>query len=146
MEQYHHGKRNEKLLNVRQFVAVGFSCLTHYKQLQTFILHPALCTSLVFWLHPKVNVCFRLALQYFGSPNLSEAHYFLNCITAPTNISLNSISFQEICFISFHLISTRIRNLIGDISIIVATKRKVPGSKPPLLAGGEIFRIRPERS
>lgn len=102
MEQYHHGKRNEKLLTVRQFAAVGFSCLTYCKQLQAFIMHPALCTSLVFWLHPKVNVCFRLALQYFGSPNLSKVHYFLNCIPAPTNISQNSISLQEICFISFH--------------------------------------------
>ena len=56
--------------------AVGFSCLKYYKQLQAFILHPALYISLVFWLRPRVNVCFRLALQYFGSPNLSEVHFF----------------------------------------------------------------------
>lgn len=93
MEQYHH-KKNEKLLTVRQFAAVGFSCLTHCKQLQASILYPALCTSLVFWLHPEVNVCFRMALQYFGSANLSDVYYFLNCTTPPPT---NSISFQEIC-------------------------------------------------
>lgn len=91
-------QKNEKLLTVGQFAAVGLSCLTYHKQLQAFILHPALCTSLVFWLHPGVNVSFRLALQYFGSPNLSEVHYFLNCTPPRTN----SISFQEICFNTHH--------------------------------------------
>jgi hypothetical protein len=59
----------------------------YHRQLQAFILYPALCTSLVFWLHPGVNISFRLALQYFVSPNLSEMHYFLNCIPTSTNIS-----------------------------------------------------------